>query len=260
MVNPTAHKLGVAMLILLLGLIALSSTGVFASHNALINARVSETVDLQGAKVTINTDDPGTLDEGTWSYTRVTVNYDATLDSNNESHECASGVHCYGEVGPYEEEAADGDIVPLVVYQNKNGRFQQKFSSTLLTAGGTSETWKVVNNKTCGDVPTTLDVNWDACLGTTKLGTYGLDFDLGTSMDSGAEVSGHGVEMMESWHTLNKYIDDSSSNWTATSDVNCIDGTYNSSTDICTVDDDDDYRVTWLQEGNDSQWKTDYNP
>ena len=79
-------------------------------------------------------------------------------------------------------------------------------------------------------------------------------------MDSGAEVRGHGVEMMESLHTANKYIDAGTNNWTATSNVNCIDGTYNSSTDICTVTDDDDYRVVWLQEGNDSQWKTDYNP
>ena len=162
-------------------------------------------------------------------------------------------------MGPYEEEDANGDIVPLVVYQNKTGRHDDVFTSIVLAAGN-SETWKMVNNKTCGDAGTTLDVNWDACRGTTKLGTYGLDFDLGTSMDSGAEVSGHGVEMMESLHTANKYIDAGTNNWTATSNVNCIDGTYNSSTDICIVTDDDDYRVVWLQEGNDSQWKTDYNP
>ena len=79
-------------------------------------------------------------------------------------------------------------------------------------------------------------------------------------MDSGAEVSGHGVEMMESWHKWNKYIDSGTGNWTATSNVSCIDGTYDSTTDTCTSTDDDDYRVTWVQEGNDDRWKTDYSP
>ena len=89
---------------------------------------------------------------------------------------------------------------------------------------------------------------------------HSLDFDMGTSMDSGAEVNAHGVEMMESWHVTNRYIDDSSSSWTSTSNVTCTDGSYNASTDICTTSDDSDYRVRYVTVGNDTGWKTDYNP
>ena len=42
--------------------------------------------------------------------------------------------------------------------------------------------------------------------------------------------------------------------------MTCTDGSYNASTDICTTSDDRDYRVRYVTVGNDTGWKTDYNP
>ena len=242
----------------------ISLVSTTSAHSAqVINARVTQTVDNQGVSVNIRTDDPGAMSGGYWSYTRVTVNYDPSLDSNQAVGECTG--HCYGEVGPYEagpdvyNGGTYGNIVPLVVYKSANGRDEELFNNITL-ADGSYHRWKVVNNKECSDSPTTLDFVWDFCHGSTRLIGHSLDFNMGTSMDSGAEVNAHGVEMMESWHVTNRYIDDSSSSWTSTSNVTCTDGSYNASTDICTTSDDSDYRVRYVTVGNDTGWKTDYNP
>ena len=185
------------------------------------------------------------------------------MDSNQATGECTG--HCYGEVGPFEAGpyypggGTDGNIVPYVVFQNTNGRDENLFDGITL-ANRSYHTWQVVNNKTCSGSPTTLDFVWDFCQGSTKLVGYSLDFDMGTSMNSGAEVNTHGVEMMESWHVSNRYIDDSSSSWTSTSDVTCTDGSYDPNTDICTTSGASHYRVRYVTVGNDTAWKTDYNP
>ena len=245
-----------------LGMPVASTISAHSGHNILINARVAQDVANQGVSAKIRTDHPGAMTSHHFSYTRVAVVYDHTQDSNHTSGECMT--HCYGEIGPfiagpdYVEGTTNGNVIPLIVYRNQGGRWSYYANTTL--ADNSYHTWKVVNNKTCNDTPTTLDFAWDFCQGTSKIITLDLGFDRGTMFISGAEVKTHGVAMMESWHVSNRYIDDGTNNWTNTSNVWCADGTYDSSTKICTSSADDDYRVRYVTVGNDSSWKTDYNP
>ena len=245
-----------------LGMPVASTISAHSGHNQLINARVAQAADNQGVSARIRTDHPGAMTGQQFSYTRVAVIYDHTQDSNHTSGECTT--HCYGEIGPFIAGpdayggGTNGNVIGYIVYRNQSGRNDHRISAPL--ADNSYHTWKVVNNKTCNDTPTTLDFSWDFCQGSSKIMTYDLGFDRGITFTSGAEVSPHGAAMMESWHVSNRYIDDGTNNWTNTSNVWCADGPYDSSTKICTSSDDNDYRVRYVTQGNDSSWKTDYNP